>query len=52
MKRKEVIELKKVPLAESYPPENMLPEDGLYLYLLQPSTREPLIGHGLRRLTY
>ena len=36
MKPKEAIELKKVPLVESYPPEDMLPEDVLYHYLLQP----------------
>ena len=32
----EVIEPKKVPLLESYPPEDTLLEDGLYPYLLQP----------------
>ena len=32
----EVIELNKVLLVESYPPEDKLPEDGLYHYLLQP----------------
>ena len=38
MKPKDAIKLKKVPLAalESYPPEEVLPEDGLYQYLLQP----------------
>ena len=36
MKPKETIELKKVPLLENYPPEDMLPEDGLYWYFLQP----------------
>ena len=38
MKPKDVINLKKVPLVarESYPPEEVLPEDGLYQYLLQP----------------
>ena len=35
MKPKEVIELKKVPLLESYPKEDTLLEDGLYHYLLQ-----------------
>ena len=30
MKPKDAIELKKVPLVESYPPEDTLPEDGLY----------------------
>ena len=32
----ETIELKKVPLVESYSPEDRLPEGGLYHYLLQP----------------
>ena len=38
MKPKDAIELKEVPLVarESYPPEEVLPEDGLYPYLLQP----------------
>ena len=38
MKPKDVIKLDEVPLAnrESYPPEEVLPEDGLYRYLLQP----------------
>ena len=38
MKPKDAIKLKEVPLVsrESYPPENPLPEDGLYRYLLQP----------------
>ena len=31
----EAIELRKVPLVESYPPEDVLPEDGLYHYFLQ-----------------
>ena len=35
MKSKEVIEMKKVPLVESYPLEGTLSEDGLYRYLLQ-----------------
>ena len=37
MKPKDVIKLKEVPLVsrESYPPEEVLPEDGLYRYLLQ-----------------
>ena len=40
MKPKDAIKLKEVPLVsgESYPPEEVLPEDGLYRYLLQ--TRE------------
>ena len=39
MKPKDAIKLKEVPLVsrESYPPEELLPEDGLYRYLLQPS---------------
>ena len=39
MKHKDAIKLKEVPLVarESYPPEEVLPEDGLYRYLLQPS---------------
>ena len=39
MKPKDSIELKKVPLVsrESYPPEEVLPEDGAYQYLLQHS---------------
>ena len=39
MKPKNTIKLKEVPLVarESYPPEEVLPEDGLYRYLLQPS---------------
>ena len=38
MKPKDAIKLKVVPLVtrESYPPEEVLPEDGLYRYLLQP----------------
>ena len=39
MKPKDAIKLKEVPLfnQEAYPPEEVLPEDGLYHYLLQPS---------------
>ena len=39
MKPKDAIKLKEVPLVarESYPPEEVLPEDGVYRYLLQPS---------------
>ena len=39
MKPKNAIKLDEVPLVarESYPPEEVLPEDGLYRYLLQPS---------------
>ena len=38
MKPKDAIKLKEVPLVarESYPSEEVLPEDGLYQYLLQP----------------
>ena len=38
MKPKDAIKLNKVPLVdqESYPPEEVLPEDGLFKYLLQP----------------
>ena len=38
MKPEDVIELNEVPLVkrEAYPPEEVLPEDGLYQYLLQP----------------
>ena len=38
MKPKDAIKLDKVPLVkqEAYPPEEVLPEDGLYRYLLQP----------------
>ena len=38
MKPKDAIKLDEVPLVnrESYPPEEVLPEDGLYRYLLQP----------------
>ena len=39
MKPKDAIKLKEVPLVarESYPSEEVLPEDGLYRYLLRPS---------------
>ena len=39
IKPKDAIKLKEVPLVarESYPPKEVLPEDGLYQYLLQPS---------------
>ena len=36
MKPKDAIELAEVPLVESYPLEDTLPEDRLYYYLLQP----------------
>ena len=38
MKPKDAIKLDEVPLVnrDSYPPEEVLPEDGLYRYLLQP----------------
>ena len=39
MKPSDVIKFNEVPLVkrEAYPPEDKLPEDGLYQYLLQPS---------------
>ena len=39
MKPSDAIKLSQVPLVkqENYPPENKLPDDGLYRYLLQPS---------------
>ena len=37
MSPKDATGLKEVPLVESYPPEDTLPEDGLYCYLLQSS---------------
>ena len=45
MKLKDAIKLKEVPLVaqESYPPEEVLPEDGLYRYLLQ-SSEEHMIS--------
>ena len=57
IKPKDTIGLKEVPLVENYPPEDTLPEDGLYHYLLQHgeehdvSAREPLLEYGLRRRT-
>ena len=41
MKPKDAIKLKEVPLVarESYPPEEVHPEDGLYRYLLQPGDK-------------
>ena len=38
MKPKDAIKLKEVPLVtrESHPPEEILPKDGFYQYLLQP----------------
>ena len=36
MKPEDAIELKEVALVENYPPEDKLPENGLYCYLLQP----------------
>ena len=51
MKPKDAIILNEVPLVdrESYPEEEVLLEDGLYRYLLQPR-EEQLIGYGLREL--
>ena len=37
MKPKDAIKLDNVPLYEKYPEETVLPEDGLYRYLYQPS---------------
>ena len=59
MKPKDVIKLNQVPLVnrENYPPEDTLPEDELYCYLLQPGEehddqcKEQWIEYGLRRLT-
>ena len=56
MKPKDAIKLDEVLLVvqESYPAEEVLPEDGLYRYLLQPvkntmtSDAEQLIGYGQR----
>ena len=41
MKPKDAIKFNEVPLVdrESYPPEEVLPEDGLYRYLLQPGEK-------------
>ena len=36
MSSKDAIELKRVLLVEHYPPEDILPENGFYHYLLQP----------------
>ena len=36
IKLKGTIELKEVTLVETYPPKDILPDDGLYQYLLQP----------------
>ena len=36
IKPKDAIKLEDVPIKEDYPPEDTLPEDGLYRYLLQP----------------
>ena len=59
MKPKDAIKLDEVPLVdrECYPPEDVLPEDGLYRYLLQPDEenddqrRKQWIGYGERELT-
>ena len=58
IKPKDAIKLDEVPLVarESYPPEEVLPEDGLYRYLLQPgkntmtSDAEQLIEYGQMEL--
>ena len=36
MKPKDAIVLNKIPMVESYPPEDTVPNNGLYQYLLQP----------------
>ena len=59
MKLKDAIKLNQVPLVsrENHPPEDTLPEDGLYRYLLQPgeetttNVKEQQIEYGLKRLT-
>ena len=57
MKPKDAIKLKKVHLVDSYPPEDKLPEHGLYCYLLQPGKehddqhKRQRIEYGLRLLT-
>ena len=40
MSPSEAIELKEAPLVERYPPEDALPEDGLYHYLLRPGEEQ------------
>ena len=47
MKPKDAIKLNEVSLVtrESYPPEDTLPEDGLYRYLLQPGEEHDDQGH-------
>ena len=56
MKPKDAIKLKEVLLVarESYPPEEVLPEDGLYHYNpvknTMTSNAEQLIGYGQREL--
>ena len=37
---KDAIKLVEVPLVENYPPEDTLPKDGLYRYLLQPGKEQ------------
>ena len=48
MKPNDAIKLKEVPLVArgSYPPEEVLPEDGLYRYLLQPGEEHDDQRHG------
>ena len=59
MSPKDAIELREVPLdnRENYPPEDILPEDGLYIIIscnLEKNTminaREPRIEYGLSKL--
>ena len=48
MKPKDAIKLDTVPLDQTYPEETVLPEDGLYGYLYQPSEQH---GDKKRRAT-
>ena len=48
MKPKDDVKLKEVPLVENYPPEDTLPEDGLYHYLLQPNEEPRRAEKGLK----
>ena len=54
MKPKDAIKLNEVPLVtrESYPEEEVLPEDGLYRYLLQPSEEHDVQRHRAMERTW
>ena len=54
MKPKDAIELKEVPLVnqENYPPEDTLPEDGLYPYLLEPREEHDNLGKRAKDRTW